>query len=972
MLGVFSKRSVPLQFARVGLLAALAGCSPDESASDPGFGGRGRVANTRGSAVALTYDEKVAVVTQRTSGVVTVMSDPLDEHASVRAEFPFAALAESKPWAAVIGADDDTAYVVLRGLKQVVRLSGLHGTPQITGEADVGSEPTAIAISPSGARLYVANWGEGTISVILTKTLEEAKWDLNGRLAAKGLLGDQVIPAADAATGVWTEADYQEQRRPGLAHPRALAMTDDGDADDADEVLYATEFFSQPIVDAPSSDPDRSRQGIVYATGVTTGQPVPDVPFGILTLSAVETGFPDAEGSPTSCFPNQLYAAAVDRDRLLVTSMCASPRGPVEPGPTPDVANNNFKTLVHPVVFAVDTTNYREIPEAGIVLTRKLEDSYSKDGAGAEKRMPLIPNDIAIAPAAEETPDESRRAYVTAFGSDALFAVRYDAAGVPTEVGTQGRRFVDLGPALPIGVALSRFRPVALALNDYTDTLAVVSRETEKVEARRATGGESIPEEQRVPEDLREGRRLFATGLDLWSFEAAGWSSCESCHPDGLSDGVTWRFARGPRRTLSTAGTYYGDKADRRLLLWTANVDEVHDVEAIARGVSGGIGGILWNPYGKSRDCRLLYDTTANPVGGDERCAAPKHTSSRLNGMNGSLAEITSKTVSERCDGSDPICDINASRDWERIDAFIRSVRAPRAPTTLDARSVKDGELKFREAKCAACHGGPGWTLSRVFYGTADRAKNGELPFDKPAEPAGVPERERLLGRLRVAEYQVPAGDFRPLNPAASQGTATFRSSPPKDVSPADIITYLYGKPADYAPSFRGLTDQINCALRAVGTFPVQPIVTDPANPPPPKLEGRVAPGAPPIQEIRRVLRDPPAGSPAGTPRSYGDELAGGRGGFNIPTLAGMATAGAFFHAGNARTLEELLHETFATHHAALSPGLKLTAQDVRNLVSYLLAIDESGAQDPIDVPMIDAGGPFNPDLCAQFPSTGN
>ena len=29
-----------------------------------------------------------------------------------------------------------------------------------------------------------------------------------------------------------------------------------------------------------------------------------------------------------------------------------------------------------------------------------------------------------------------------------------------------------------------------------------------------------------------------------------GWSGCGSCHPDGLSDGVTWIFETGPRNTL--------------------------------------------------------------------------------------------------------------------------------------------------------------------------------------------------------------------------------------------------------------------------------------------------------------------------------------------------------------------------------------------------------------------------------------
>src|SRR6185369_1422362 len=98
------------------------------------------------------------------------------------------------------------------------------------------------------------------------------------------------------------------------------------------------------------------------------------------------------------------------------------------------------------------------------------------------------------------------------------------------------------------------------------------------------------------PENM--GRAHFATGLNVWSLGGQAWSSCESCHPGGLSDGVTWFFARGPRRTLSTANTY--DKVSpasartRRLMLWGANIDEIHDIEVIARTVSGGVGGMPW------------------------------------------------------------------------------------------------------------------------------------------------------------------------------------------------------------------------------------------------------------------------------------------------------------------------------------------------------------------------------------------
>src|ERR1044071_10042202 len=37
------------------------------------------------------------------------------------------------------------------------------------------------------------------------------------------------------------------------------------------------------------------------------------------------------------------------------------------------------------------------------------------------------------------------------------------------------------------------------------------------------------------------------------------WSSCGSCHPDGLADGVTWIFGTGPRQTKPLDGMFNKD-----------------------------------------------------------------------------------------------------------------------------------------------------------------------------------------------------------------------------------------------------------------------------------------------------------------------------------------------------------------------------------------------------------------------------
>jgi hypothetical protein len=977
-----NSRSAPV----VLLLAALgaSGCTPTTELGKPApvrVVPRSRVATTHTSAVAVTQDERVAVVANRTDGIVSILhldpAQPLAELVSEQppVELPFHPLNESKPWVVAIAPDDDTAFVLLRGLQRVVRISGLHGeSPKVDDEAsaDVGSEPTSMAISPSGKFLYVANSGEGTISSIVTDDLSEARWDLNLRLARLGQLGRLLVDDSGAGQPAWTESQLQE-KRPALAHPRAIAMTDNGDDSDLDELLFATEFFSQPLPEADPSlaidkltpDLDRNRHGIVYPIELS-GQPpqLNDKPTEVIMLGPVESGFKDTEGNATGCFPNQLYDIAAVGDRLYVTSMCTSPNGPVDPGlPGSADVNANFKTLLHPTVFTIDRVKLSQAA-APLVLTALLEPLYVEDSA-ADRRMPLIPSSIVFAPPTDESP---RQAYISALGSSAVFPLNIAEDG-SAELGSEAARFVDLGlDTLPVGLAvLSEQRALVvddrkpgLAVVDFATLLKVTSVDTVQVD--RTTDPETEAREL-VSDDVREGRRLFATGLEVWSFAGQAWSSCEACHPEGLSDGVTWRFSRGPRRSISLAGTYFQDDEDRRLLLWTANLDEIHDVEVITRNLSGGAGGVVWNPYAgtPSFDCRLLYDGNAKgPSEKNPDCDRPRLTSRRLNGLTGSLAEITIAKRGGECQPEDgDVCDVNGSRDWDKIDAFVRSVRAPRAPTTLDAALVSAGEDLFKRQRCAGCHGGPGWTTSRVFYRPGLEA-NGNLPFEPLTDVASVElQLSSLLGTLRTTTYALPSPGFVDLNPALKSGTAFFRSTPPAMATPQVAGDYLFVRGNYPNPP----PDQLNCALRAVGTFPVQPPPPEPMMPqPPPNYEGVVPDGAPRIWEGRHIKQKDSEGVDA-----YTDLVAAGGGGFNIPSLVGLSGGGPYFHAGNARSLEEVFDAKFLNHYNALAPvaAPAPTPDEIQQLVSYLLSIDESDRGRIIDVPAAELG--FDPDLCAQF-----
>jgi len=161
-----------------------------------------------------------------------------------------------------------------------------------------------------------------------------------------------------------------------------------------------------------------------------------------------------------------------------------------------------------------------------------------------------------------------------------------------------------------------------------------------------------------------------------------GWGNCYNCHPRGLTDGVTWMFADGPRQTISMESTaehpqpgdamINGNGAPvlpsfkQRVLNWSAVRDEIQDFERNIRGVSGGEGLIRGVP-------------------------------------------IT--------DVPDLVNKANTGRDAEldALAAYVAfGIKTPISPRRN--QNVGRGRELFAQANCQMCHGGPNWTRSRVDY----------------------------------------------------------------------------------------------------------------------------------------------------------------------------------------------------------------------------------------------------------------
>jgi YVTN family beta-propeller protein len=725
-----------------------------EPPAEPGIP---RTATTIGSAIALSITNGWSVVANRT-GEVRVMTLDLQSIPAVaqsNAAFDFG---DAEPWAAVLSTLETEAYVVLRESQQVQKLSNLGpaGQPTLDITAPTGSEPTSIAITPLGTKIYVANWGEGTVTAIDTATMAvTGTIDLNAALVATGVLGSSVtVP------------------RLGLARPYAIAVTNDGDGDDTDETVYVTEFFGQ---DDPSavftgdSFFDTNKQGFVYHFNVGTEQVGVPISLG----ASADMGFLDSNGDVAGCSPNQLYSVALDNGRLYVAGLCASPRGPAAPGAVDKVSN--FKTKVQSVLYVVDTATNTERADERVHLNRAWEDEYVADGVpdDASRRYPLIVQSMAFLP---QTPD-LHVLYLAAYGADALFRLEFDGNGQVLQVGSNQNKFINLAASpnvgkLPVGVGVSPFGD-AVVVNDDTRNLSLVDLGFQTVESVAATATPLDPNDS-FAVAVANGKRFFATGTTRWSLNGQAWNSCEGCHPGGLTDNVTWFFATGPRQSVALDGSY-GPNGEHRVFNWTGIFDEIADFEGNTRGISGGVGAIVHdNTDSVVNDDRIVFDTLDPAlITGNQQ-----QTLDLQAGLNGSTFELIEEGLPARNVAGDSLIAQSVLDDFRDIEVWAETIRAPRAPAGLDPAAVSAGAALFTQNGCNGCHGGPTWTISERFYTPSQQTNDAET------------------GTLSVDTYSrgsLPIG----LNPPsdAGGGTAVFRAGGSIQCVLRDIGTFGVGAP---------------------------------------------------------------------------------------------------------------------------------------------------------------------------------
>jgi YVTN family beta-propeller protein len=474
------------------------------------------------------------------------------------------------------------AYVsnAFSGSVSVINLAVLAVSNTIT----VGVEPQAVALSPNGTRLYVANAATNSLSVINTTT-------------------EMVVATVDlSAFGT---------------SPQAIAVTNNGDANDTDETIFVALFFGQlrPGKTFLQEGQDDQREGRVVALSAATntplGSPNPVVlgpiasagfnsngqlaPAVGLTPTVASTN-PQTFTTPTGAFPNQLAAIALQpgQSRAYVVSTGASPNGPLR-----------FNQMAQGLVSVFNTTARTEIPAAqtdpNVRRTAPLNLNQGINLGTTPAPRLFLTNPVAMA----WRPDGSD-AWVVIQNSDLVVRLTVDANGIPTVnnplvAGPSTLVRVDLEAVVagqiagkaPRGIVINTTGTRAYVTNFVSRSVTVVDISNPTAPAIAGTAqSAALPTPGTFDAVVQLGAELFFTGRGPQSrMSQESWGGCIVCHPNGRSDNVTWMFDAGPRQTIPLDSTFSkSNPADQRILNWSAVRDEVHDFELNTRGVFGGRG----------------------------------------------------------------------------------------------------------------------------------------------------------------------------------------------------------------------------------------------------------------------------------------------------------------------------------------------------------------------------------------------
>jgi len=554
-----------------------------------------------------------------------------------------------EPQCVAVKPDNSEAYVTTADGSVVVISLDVGITPfSILKRIAVGAEPRGCALTPTGNVLYVANHTSGTVSIIDTATRKVSK----------------------TVTG--------------FNRPYAVAISDNGNNSDTDEFIFVSDFLAEQIPNGSGEPFDTGKRGVIRAFPFGLAvflqkiilSPLSDAGFTAdrsafcpLTNANLQSqvycpdvtggaGDPDNVNAPQGAFPNQLHALLIHDNKLYVPSIGAAPAPPVK-------FNVNVQAMVH----VVDPVALKEIKANTVNLNAQIKT----EPAPADPLTSLgklFGNDIVAVDA-----KANNFVFVSRGGN---YVLRAGLVGGKLNIGAPNNVVRLQTGHIPTGIVMSGDGSRAYTNNSVGRSVSVLNLSSNTVVATDIEST-SLPLLGSFEHNLLMGKLAFFTALGVPDNGLANlpirsinplafrgkqsdnaWSTCASCHPAGLADGVTWIFADGPRQTISLDATYSKRSAahDTRLLNWSAVRGSNTDFNNNSRGVQGGTG------------------FTSNPA------AVFNH---------------------------GPTQGVSEALDDQTL--WIQSIR----PLQMPQANVTAGRTVFQD-NCASCHGGAKWTKSQILY----------------------------------------------------------------------------------------------------------------------------------------------------------------------------------------------------------------------------------------------------------------
>ncbi len=640
-------------------------------------------ASTRSSPIAITSDDQFVWSVNPDNNSVSVFQVAGDANVRVRVVD-----VGREPWCVAITPNDRKVYVtnMVDGTVTVINAA----TYQVITTVNVGTEPFGCALTPDGAWLYVTNQSSGTVSVLNTAT-------------------DNVI-ATIPNVG---------------AKPHGIAATN--------SLIFVTQFLAlrPPSDNRPatrSEGADNGREG-----RVTVIQRSTNTVIDLIRLNPVGNSGFLSDGNTlarepltgrfdnvTGMFPNLLESITIRGNLAYIPNTCSSPNGP-------------FRFNVN-VQSCLSTIRINQLGQAFPALNMNRGVQFEPVGVKLFNTNPFA---IAFKSSGNE-------GFVTLGATDRLLRVTVNAQGSPTinppqmagdpgniiriELKDPQEILLDdpqdrIGGKNPRGLVINSTDTRAYVMDFISRDVAVVDisgTDPTQYETLDRIQSANLPGPGSRAGIVQRGKQLFNSAIGpegamdnsirpAGRLSDTGWGTCYSCHPQGLTDTVTWMFADGPRQAISMENTFeFGaaviqggapllPRSHQRALNWSAVRDEVQDFTRNIRAVSGGGGLILDIPEG---------------VAG--------------------LANVPDLV---------PVANSRRSANLDAIATYLAlGVRAPISPVDDQTVGPLVGRALFEAAGCQNCHGGRNWTIS-------------VLDFTPPPNAAEIVDAQLIRFLCRVGTF---------------------------------------------------------------------------------------------------------------------------------------------------------------------------------------------------------------------------